>query len=74
MARNDIWVVCPHRLLAARYSDEGLPPVNYGLQKYECNLLISAGMPRGMDIALCLLIDTRHASVARIRLELDTGW
>ena len=52
MAGNDIWVVCPRRLLAARYSDEGLPPVNYGLQEYERNLLVSAGLPRGMDIGI----------------------
>lgn len=52
MAGDDIWVVCPRRLLAARYSDEGLPPVNYGLQEYERNLLVSAGLPHGMDIGI----------------------
>lgn len=52
MAGEDIWVVCPRRLLAARNSGEGLPPVNYGLQEYERDLLVSAGLPRGLDIGI----------------------
>lgn len=52
MAGKDIWVVCPRRLLAMRYGGEGLPPVNYRLQVYERDLLISAGLPIGVDIGI----------------------
>lgn len=50
LAGSDIWVVCPRRLLAARYSGSGFPPVNHALQDYERALLISVGLPRGVDL------------------------
>ncbi|MUG93374.1 hypothetical protein F7734_13430 [Scytonema sp. UIC 10036] len=52
MAGEDIWVVCPRRLLAMRYGGEGLPPVNHQLQEYERDVLVNAGLPRGVDIGI----------------------
>lgn len=47
---RDIWVVCPRRLFANRYSGSGVPPLNYALQNYERELLINAGLPRGINL------------------------
>lgn len=60
LAGQDIWVVCPRRLLAARYSNPGLPPVNHALQDYERNLLISAGLPRGVNIGIWPEVTLSH--------------
>lgn len=52
LAGADVWVVCPRRLLAARHTGEGLPPVNHALQRYERDLLLSAGIPEGIRFGL----------------------
>ena len=52
LAGADTWVVCPRRLLAIRFTGEGLPPINHALQQYERNLLISAGLPQGIRMGL----------------------
>lgn len=52
LAGEDTWVVCPRRLFAARYTGEGLPPVNHALQEYERDLLLSAGLPQGIKMGL----------------------
>ncbi len=52
LAGADVWVVCPRRLLAARYTGKGTPPTNDALQKYERDLLISAGLPQGVKLGL----------------------
>ncbi|MBA3469964.1 MAG: hypothetical protein H0T53_10005 [Herpetosiphonaceae bacterium] len=49
---QDIWVVCPRRLLAARFTGSGLPPINHSLQSYERDLLLHAGLPTGIDIGI----------------------
>ena len=52
LAGNDTWVVCPRRLLAARHAGEGLPLVNHFLQAYERDLLVSAGLPQGVNTGI----------------------
>ena len=52
LAGEDVWVVCPRRLLAARHTGEGLPLVNHALQPYERDLLIGAGLPQGVNIGI----------------------
>lgn len=52
LAGADTWVVCPRRLLAARHTGEGLPPVNHFLQNYERDLLLSAGLPQRVNLGL----------------------
>lgn len=51
-AGADVWVVCPRRLLAARYSGAGRPPTNDALQPYEREILIDAGLPKDVEIGL----------------------
>lgn len=50
LAGQDIWIVCPRRLFAARYNGSGFPPINLALQDYERSLLINAGLPQGVDL------------------------
>jgi hypothetical protein len=52
LTTTDTWVVCPRRLLAFRFTGEGLPSINHALQDYERDLLISAGLPQGVRMGL----------------------
>lgn len=63
MAGQDIWVVCPRRLLAMRSGGEGLPPVNYKLLEYERDLLVGAGLPRGIDIGIWSEVNLKQKAV-----------
>ena len=49
---EDVWVVCPRRLLAARHTGLGLPSINQALQPYERDLLINAGLPQNVKIGI----------------------
>lgn len=62
-AGNDLWVVCPRRLLAARSDGTGVPPVNQALQGYERDLLISAGLPQGVDMGVWAEVSLRQRGV-----------
>ena len=62
-AGEDLWVVCPRRLLAARSDSAGLPPVNQALQSYERELLLSAGLPRGIDLGVWAEVSLRQKNV-----------
>ncbi len=63
MAGADVWVVCPRRLLAARFGGVGMPPVNQSLQKYERDLLTSAGLPLGVDLGVWSEVSLRQRGV-----------
>lgn len=52
LAGEDIWVVCPRRLFAMRHTGQGLPAINHSLQDYERDMLISAGLPQGVQIGI----------------------
>ncbi|QYX32181.1 NotI family restriction endonuclease [Sphaerospermopsis torques-reginae] len=57
---NDIWVVCPRRLFAAKFDGDGLPIINHALQKYERDLLISAGLPTKTNIGVWSEVSLKH--------------
>ena len=59
-AGGDLWVVCPRRLLAARSDGAGTPPVNQALQGYERDLLLSAGLPQGVDLGIWAEVSLRQ--------------
>jgi len=52
LAGEDVWVVCPRRLFAARHTGDGLPTVNHSLQPHERALLVGAGLPQGVKIGI----------------------
>lgn len=52
IASGDTWVVCPRRLLAFKHDGNDLPQENHALQPYERDLLIAAGLPRGLPIGI----------------------
>jgi hypothetical protein len=60
LAGRDIWVVCPRRLFTARHNGPGLPPINQGLQSYERDLLLKAGLPRGINIGIWSEVALNH--------------
>jgi hypothetical protein len=60
VAGGDAWVVCPRRLLAARHTGEGLPPVNRALQSYERDLLLKSGLPTGVDLGIWNEVTVKH--------------
>jgi len=62
-AGEDLWVVCPRRLLAARSDGAGMPPVNQALQNYERDLLISAGLPQGIDMGIWSEVSLRQRGI-----------
>ncbi len=69
---EDIWVVCPRRLLAARHIGAGLPSVNQSLQHYERDLLIRAGLPQGIKMGLWSeVVLKQHISDADINYHFD---
>lgn len=52
VAGNDVWVVCPRRLFAARNSGNNVPIVNRGLQRYERDILLQTELPLDKDIGV----------------------
>lgn len=72
LAGKDIWVVCPRRLLAARHTGQGLPSINQALQLYERDLLVSAGLPKGIRIGLWSEVALKqHVDDADINYHFD---
>lgn len=49
---NEIWVVCPRRLLGFVASNTGIPEVNASLHKHERDALIEAGLPTGVELGV----------------------
>ena len=49
---QDLWVICPRRLLGARHVGNGFPRTNHSLQPYERHLLTEAGLPLGVDVGI----------------------
>lgn len=62
-AGNDVWVVCPRRILGAKHNGVGLPTVNRALQTYERDLLINAGLPRSVNIGLWTEVNLDFADI-----------
>lgn len=59
-AGEDIWVVCPRRLFAAKFDYQGVPSVNHSIQQHEYDLLIQAGLPRGTEIGAWAEVSLKH--------------
>ncbi|MGB3558374.1 MAG: hypothetical protein WBA24_07495, partial [Geitlerinemataceae cyanobacterium] len=57
---EDIWVVCPRRLFAAKFDGQGVPSINRDLQPYERDLLIHAGLPSETDIGTWAEVSLKH--------------
>jgi len=51
-AGEDIWIVCPRRLFAARNTSSSIPLVNYAFQPHERAVLLQTDLPRGHDIGI----------------------
>ncbi|RRR68568.1 MAG: hypothetical protein EI684_17485 [Candidatus Viridilinea halotolerans] len=51
-AGNDIWVVCPRRLFAAKHTGSTNPATNFALQSHERTVLLKAGLPQGKDFGI----------------------
>ena len=53
-SNNDIeaWVVCPRRLLGFKNESNSIPEVNIALKKHEQAILLSAEIPRNIDIGI----------------------
>jgi hypothetical protein len=59
-AGNDIWVVCPRRLFAAKFDGQGVPSVNRAVQAHERDLLIQAGLPIETEIGTWAEVSLKH--------------
>ncbi len=59
-AGEDIWVVCPRRLFAAKFNGQDVPSTNRVLQQYERALLIQAGLPHETDIGAWAEVSLKH--------------
>ncbi|GAB4295706.1 MAG: hypothetical protein Fur0025_32980 [Oscillatoriaceae cyanobacterium] len=59
-AGNDIWVVCPRRLFSAKCDAAGIPAANRALQQHESDLLIHAGLPKGVEIGVWSEVSLKH--------------
>jgi len=59
-AGDDKWVVCPRRLFAARSDVEGAPTSNYALREYEKEVLLNAGVPKGVRIGIWSEVTLKH--------------
>jgi hypothetical protein len=57
---EDIWVVCPRRLFAAKFDEQGLPRVNRAIQRHEFDLLIQSGLPTETDIGAWSEVSLKH--------------
>lgn len=51
-AGEDIWIVCPRRLFAARNTGSSTPMVNHAFQSHERAILLQTDLPRGHDIGI----------------------
>ena len=69
-AGEDIWVVCPRRLFAAKFDGQDLPPTNRALQQYERALLIQAGLPQETDIGAWAEVSLNPHSAGFNNIEL----
>ncbi|MCG5058634.1 MAG: hypothetical protein KA714_11700 [Limnoraphis sp. WC205] len=69
---EDIWVVCPRRLFAAKSDSLEIPQINFALQSHEYNLLVSAGLPRGVNIGIWSEVVLNHqVNDAQINYHFD---
>ncbi len=59
-AGEDIWVVCPRRLFAAKFDSQGMPSINHTLQHYERDLLVRAGLPLETEIGVWAEVYLKH--------------
>jgi hypothetical protein len=59
-AGEDIWVVCPRRLFAAKFDGQGIPSINRAVQQYERDLLIQAGLPIETEIGTWAEVSLKH--------------
>jgi hypothetical protein len=59
-AGEDIWVVCPRRLFAAKFDGKGVPSVNRAVQQHERDLLIQAGLPIETEIGTWAEVSLKH--------------
>jgi hypothetical protein len=59
-AGEDIWVVCPRRLFAAKFDAQGIPSVNRAVQQHERDLLIQAGLPLETEIGTWAEVSLKH--------------
>jgi hypothetical protein len=59
-AGDDIWVVCPRRLFAAKFDGQGVPSVNRAVQPHERDLLIHAGLPIETEIGTWAEVSLKH--------------
>jgi len=59
-AGEDIWVVCPRRLFAAKFDGQGVPSINRAVQQYERDLLIHAGLPSETEIGTWAEVSLKH--------------
>ncbi|QTR49835.1 hypothetical protein [Candidatus Thiothrix anitrata] len=49
---DEIWVVCPRRLLGFFSKRDGVPDINESLHAHEREALINAGVPRGIELGV----------------------
>ena len=49
---NEVWIVCPRRLLGFNNQGNTLPQVNLALQRHEREALIEAGLPTGVELGV----------------------
>lgn len=59
-AGEDIWVVCPRRLFAAKFDGQGIPPANHSIHPHELNLLIQSGLPTDINIGTWAEVSFKH--------------
>jgi hypothetical protein len=57
---EDIWVVCPRRLFAAKFDGQEVPSPNRAVQPHERDLLIHAGLPPETDIGAWAEVSLKH--------------
>ena len=49
---EEIWVVCPRRLLGFYSKNTKTPEVNESLHEHEIEALVNAGVPRGVELGV----------------------
>ncbi|MEB3885447.1 hypothetical protein [Lyngbya sp. CCY1209] len=59
-AGEEVWVVCPRRLFAAKFDGKGTPPVNRSIQEHERSLLLNSGLPSNIEIGSWAEVSLKH--------------
>jgi len=59
-AGEEVWVVCPRRLFAAKFDGQGTPPVNRAIQEHERDLLLDSGLPSNIEIGSWAEVSLKH--------------